>query len=77
MPPTAAARSLGLLNEYLGDCIGQLALRPRGTHLGELGWNHLAESLPRRWLTRYDYDFCWQLRERLTAISTGSTAGWD
>jgi Helix-turn-helix domain len=50
------------VSDWLKDDIDSLSTMPRGTHLGELGHSWLAGELPARWLTRYDYEFCYRLR---------------
>jgi transcriptional regulator with XRE-family HTH domain len=57
----------GLLDHSRED-LEELAKRPRGTHLGELGMSWLVEELPVRWVPRYDYDFVFRLRATAETI---------
>jgi len=51
-----------LYDRSLTEDLEGLAGLPRGTHLGELVENHIRQTLPELWLTRYDYEFVHQLR---------------
>lgn len=46
-----------VLRGVLSDDINQLSTLPRGSHLGMVDFSPTAASLPRPWLTRYDYEF--------------------
>ncbi|GAA3397530.1 hypothetical protein [Cryptosporangium minutisporangium] len=70
--PQARIFALGyqlLIEEQLKQDIAALSSRPRGSHLGELGGSAwLDRYLPKRWLTRYDYEFCYQVLAVATAV---------
>ncbi|WP_316670557.1 helix-turn-helix domain-containing protein [uncultured Propionibacterium sp.] len=51
-----------LYDLFLAEDLEKLAVMPRGAHLGELEESHLGGVLPPLWLTRYDYEFVFQLR---------------
>ena len=70
--PAARCLALGsdLLVGALGENLDELSAMPRGAHAGELSDSAVIDCLPRLWLTRYDYEFIFQLRslcEVLTA----------
>ncbi|GAA4712910.1 Transcriptional regulator, contains XRE-family HTH domain [Promicromonospora umidemergens] len=56
-----------LLDHIKGD-LEELARRPRGTHLGELGHSWLDGALPEQWLVRYDYDFVFRLKATIEQL---------
>lgn len=61
----AAAISFVIGSDILLDTINgemqELASMPRGSHVGELD-RELCEILPKQFLTRYDYEFLYQLK---------------
>ncbi|PHP53503.1 helix-turn-helix domain-containing protein [Actinomyces ruminis] len=61
---TARCFALGafLFDMSVAEDLGNLARLPRGTHLGQLDETHIGSTLPQLWLTRYDYEFVFQLR---------------
>ncbi len=68
----AAAVSFVIGGEMLLDHINadmeELAVLPRGTHLGELEFSFLLDDLPSQFLTRYDYEFLFALRSSLYGL---------
>ncbi|MDU0349085.1 helix-turn-helix transcriptional regulator [Actinomyces sp. MRS3W] len=51
-----------LFDMSVAEDLEGLAELPRGTHLGQLDETHIGTTLPQLWLTRYDYEFVFQLR---------------
>ncbi len=51
-----------LYHQAVEENLRDLALLPRGAHLGLLDESHIADTLPALWLTRYDYEFVFQMR---------------
>ncbi|WP_136313038.1 helix-turn-helix domain-containing protein [Actinomyces procaprae] len=51
-----------LYDMSITENLESLAELPGGTHLGELDETHIGSTLPQLWLTRYDYEFVFQLR---------------
>ncbi|WP_311471551.1 helix-turn-helix transcriptional regulator [uncultured Actinomyces sp.] len=51
-----------LYDQSLAEDLDGLGELPRGTHLGELEDTHIGTTLPNLWLTRYDYEFVFQMR---------------
>ena len=51
-----------LYDQSLAEDLDSLKELPRGTHLGELEDTHIGTTLPNLWLTRYDYEFVFQMR---------------
>ena len=51
-----------LYDRLLTEDLEALTEMPRGTHVGELDVSHVSGTLPALWLTRYDYEFLFQLR---------------
>lgn len=62
-----AAASDVLLDEIEQD-LEELAHEPKGTHLGELSISWIADELPRQFLTRYDYEFLYAMRQCLIRL---------
>ena len=60
---TAASFALGsdIVLDHAKEDLAELSTRPKGTHLGELGFSWLAGDLPPQFLTRYDYEFMYAL----------------
>lgn len=62
----AAALSFVIGSDILLDNIEQdldaLSHRPKGTHIGELDFSCLEDSLPPQFLPQYDYDFLYYFR---------------
>ena len=54
-----------ILSDDIDSDLNDLAKRPRGTHVGELGCSMLEYILPRQFLTRYDYEFIYAMSIRL------------
>ena len=50
-----------IILDQLGEDLRELSSRPRGTHVGELGASWLSDRLPQMYLTRYDYEFVYEL----------------
>lgn len=57
-----------LLTDHIKEDLGELAHRPRGTHLGELPMSWTADLLPACYLTRYDYEFLYRLLIELDTL---------
>ena len=51
-----------LFDMSVAEDLEGLASLPRGAHLGQLDETHIGSTLPQLWLTRYDYEFVFQLR---------------
>ena len=51
-----------LYDRLLSEDLEALTEMPRGTHVGELDISHISGTLPALWMTRYDYEFLFQLR---------------
>jgi len=51
-----------LFDMSVAEDLENLAQLPRGAHLGQLDETHIGSTLPQLWLTRYDYEFVFQLR---------------
>lgn len=62
--PAARCFALGAqtYDQIAGEALVELLSLPRGAHLGELLHEHLSRYLPALWMTRYDYEFVFQLR---------------
>lgn len=61
-----AAVSFALGSAFLGDYMSEdlraLSSKPKGTHLGEIGYSMLGDMLPAQFAMSYDYDFLFHLR---------------
>ena len=63
-----------LYGRLLEEDLGALAAMPRDAHIGQLDVSHMSEMLPSLWLTRYDYEFLFQLKE-IGAVTTHRLVG--
>jgi|GEM_PF-1295461 putative helix-turn-helix protein (fragment) len=63
-----------LYGRLLEEDLGALAAMPRDAHIGQLDVSHMREMLPSLWLTRYDYEFLFQLKE-IGAVTTHRLVG--
>lgn len=61
-----AAVSFALGSAFLGDYMSEdlraLSSKPKGAHLGEIGYSMLGDMLPAQFAMSYDYDFLFHLR---------------
>ena len=46
-----------ILLDHIKEDMEELALQPKGTHIGQIGTSFLEGKLPRQFLMRYDYEF--------------------
>ncbi|MDO4901574.1 DNA-binding transcriptional regulator [Actinomyces sp.] len=69
--------ALGVLlyDMSITENLESLAELPGGTHLGELDETHVGSTLPQLWLTRYDYEFVFQLRESFRDMTRRLVSG--
>ncbi|WP_158247687.1 helix-turn-helix domain-containing protein [Actinomyces qiguomingii] len=69
--------ALGVLlyDMSITENLESMAELPRGTHLGELDDTHIGSTLPQLWLTRYDYEFVFQLRESFRDMTRRLVSG--
>lgn len=54
-----------LLLDMINADIDALSGMPKGSHIGEISFSAVSDILPREYLTRYDYEFMWNLRRTL------------
>ncbi|SDM87882.1 helix-turn-helix domain-containing protein [Actinomyces ruminicola] len=73
----ARCYALGVLlfDMSITENLESLAELRGGTHLGELDETHIGSILPQLWLTRYDYEFVFQLRESLREMTRRLVSG--
>ena len=64
-----------IILDNIDDDMGELASKPRGTHLGEIDFSHLADFLPPQFLTRCDYEFLYALRSAIKRFRRQAGAG--
>lgn len=57
-----------LIADYIDEAISELAVLPVKSHIGQLETLWLAEILPPQYLTRYDYEFLFALRNSLEKL---------
>lgn len=62
-----AAASDILLDEVTQD-LDELSHEPKGTHLGELAASWILDYLPGQFVTRYDYEFLYAMRQYLKSL---------
>ena len=48
--------------DHIKEDMSELASMPAGSHIGQLNMSWLYGDLPEQFLTRYDYDFLYQLK---------------
>jgi len=69
-----AALSFVLGSEILLDEINEdlrtLSQMPKGTHIGEIPSSFVSSIMPEQFITRYDYEFMWALRNTLIHFRT-------
>ena len=53
----------------------ELATLPRGAHIGQLDVSRLEYALPSQFLTRYDYEFVFSLRQSLNRLKSRARSG--
>ena len=51
-----------LLLDEIEEDLNALACKPKGSHIGELEYSWLKDSLPSQFLMQYDYDFLYYLK---------------
>ena len=61
------AVGIEILEDYLTADLEELSQMPKGSHIGELQFSWLKDSLPGQFLMMYDYDFLYQFRSSLIA----------
>ncbi len=66
----AFAIGADLLAEFCEEDLEALAKMPKDSHMGQLNCSHLRYYLPEQFLTRYNYEFYYFLRCRLTHLLT-------
>lgn len=74
---TACAFAVGceLLSDCIADDLKELATLPRGAHIGQLDVSRLEYALPSQFLTRYDYEFVFSLRQSLNRLKSCARSG--
>lgn len=51
-----------ILLDHLNEDLSELSILPKGTHVGQLPVSMIGNLLPEQFLTRYDYEFLYQLK---------------
>lgn len=51
----------GILLDYTTEDLKSLSCMPRGSHVGEISVSWIKDLLPKQFLTRYDYEFVYEL----------------
>ena len=64
-----------ILLDYIKEDMSELASMPAGSHIGQLKMSWLYGSLPEQFLTRYDYDFLYQLKCTLCKLRARAKYG--
>ncbi|MBT1163135.1 helix-turn-helix domain-containing protein [Bifidobacterium felsineum] len=62
--------------DQISEDLAELGKLPRGSHLGQLDCSWTADLLPEQFLTRYDYEFVYALRQTVNALRTRFTRGY-
>ncbi|VUX10789.1 Helix-turn-helix [Streptococcus constellatus] len=54
-----------LISDFVADDLRELAEKPKGTHIGELGTSFISSLLPEQFLMEYDYEFMYHLSKTI------------
>ena len=64
-----------LLLDKINQDLDELSALPRHTHLGQLSFSHIVDSLPPQFLMEYDYNFVYLLRSALIELQNRARLG--
>ena len=64
-----------ILYDHIKEDMAELSSLPAGTHIGQLGISWLSDSLPEQFLTRFDYEFLYQMKCSLHAMRMRAARG--
>ncbi len=59
--------------DHIKDDLSELSTLPRGSHIGQLPFSMLKDSLPQQFLMRYDYDYLYQLKATVLQLIKNAT----
>ena len=61
--------------DYIKEDLSGLAMLPRYSHLGQLKLSMILDLLPEQFLTRYDYEFIYQLKDTVLRLRKIASTG--
>ncbi len=64
-----------IILDHIEEDLSELSTMPRGSHVGEIPCSMTKDSLPAQFLTRYDYDFLYQLRATVIRLKNIASRG--
>ena len=56
-----------IILDHIKEDLSNIATLPRYSHLGQLRFSMIGDELPEQFLTRYDYEFLYQLKTTVTS----------
>lgn len=66
----AVCFGLDILYDYVNDDLHELKKYPFGSHIGMLSCSGVEDNLPEQYITRYNYEFLYRLRNTISELST-------
>ena len=73
----AVAFAIGsdIILDHIKEDLSNIATLPRYSHLGQLRFSMIGDDLPEQFLTRYDYEFLYQLKTTVILLRENAAKG--
>ena len=73
----AVAFAIGsdIILDHIKEELSNIATLPRYSHLGQLRFSMIGDELPKQFLTRYDYEFLYQLKTTVILLRENAAQG--
>jgi transcriptional regulator with XRE-family HTH domain len=73
----AVAFAIGsdIILDHIKEDLSNIATLPRYSHLGQLRFSMIGDELPEQFLTRYDYEFLYQLKTTVILLRENAAQG--
>lgn len=66
-----------ILSDYLDSDLDQLSKMPKGSHIGQLDYSMLADTMPKEFLMEYDYNFMYKFKRAFQYLVKRAISGND